>query len=699
VKALKWLAIGLAVLVVLGGATGYAILASVDVEEMRGLLQEEAKKATGRDLVVAGDIDLAISLTPAVEVNDVRFANAPWGSRPDMVALRTFALEVSLLPLLSGEFQVNSVVLEGADILLESNADGTGNWSLTPTEVEGGGEAAAGEGGAGTIPRVDAVTLKDSRVTYRDGVTGETMELAVTNAHIARRDGALAIEAEGSYQGQAFELSGAVGDIATLLAGGPFPVDLALAAAGADLTLAGSIGDPMGAPKPDLAITAKGASLGDIGALTGSPLPAIGPYDLKGRLGADGDRITFTGLAATVGGSDLAGEVAIDTGGDRPRLTAALTAKTINLADFGAGSEAGEGGATTGAEDSPYVIPDTPLPLDAMAGVDADATLAVESLVIDDKTRIDAIALTIGLAGGDLVVEPLGATFGGGRIAGALRLNGSAETPRLTLAATVEDLDYGALLKERGVTDKVKGTLDAAVDLEGAGASPRAIASTLDGTTSIEGNEGTIDNKLLAVLAVGLGDVMGPLFGGKDETPLNCVVSRFAIQKGVATSEALIVDAATFAVAGTGTVDLRDESLDMQFDTKSREAALVSLAIPFNVGGTLKNPTIAPDPAGAAMAAAKIAGTAVNPVAALGVLMGTGGGTTEGGNACVAVAEEAPKGGTALIPGTEAVQEVIEDVGGDVGETLEDVGGEAGEALEGVTEGVEQGLESLFGSD
>jgi hypothetical protein len=697
-KALKWIAIGVAVLVVAVGGIGYAVLASLDVERMRGIIQDEARTATGRDLVLAGDIDLAISLTPAVEVSDVRFANAPWGTRPDMVTLRRFALEVSLLPLLSGEYRVNRLVLEGADILLETDANGAGNWAIAPAGEEAASEG--GEGGAATIPQIDEVTLLDSRITYRDGATGESMDLALTEAHVTRGPGTLAIAGEGAYQGQAFKLSGTVGDIAALMAGGAYPVDLALSVAGAELTLAGSVADPVAAPKPDLAFTAKGASLADLGALSGSALPAIGPYDVKGRLGAEEDRVTVAGLAATFGGSDLAGDVAIATGGERPKVTAALTSTSMNLADFGAAPST-EGGEAAAPDDSPYVIPETPLPLEALDRVDAAVTLAVASLVIDGATRIGDLAFTLELAGGKLSVDPFRATFGGGAIGGSLRLNAAAATPKLRLAATVDDLDYGGLMAAYGVTDKVKGTLDAAIDVSGTGDSPRAIASTLEGSTSIEGDKGTIDDKLLAIIAVGLGDVMGPLFGGKDETPLNCLVSRFAIKKGVATSEALVLDTATFAVAGTGTVDLRDESLDMQFDTKSRETALVSLAIPFNVGGTLKNPSVAPDPAGAAMAAAKIAGTAVNPVAALGVLMGSGGGAAaNGGNACVAVADEAPKGGTALIPGTEAVEKAIEELGGgEVGEVIEGVGGDAGKALEGVTEGLEQGLESLFGTD
>lgn len=677
-KALKWVGMGLAALVIGTAAIGYVLLARFDVEQMRALIQDGAKDATGRDLVLAGDIDLAISLHPSIEVTDVRFGNASWGSRPDMATLAGFALEVSAIPLLSGEIKVNRLVLDGADVLLETDAEGIGNWSFAPSDSAATG---ASEGGAGTIPRIDELMLRDSKLTYRDGRTGHVMELWLNEASIRQIDGFLTIAGDGAYGGTPFTISGKVGDLAALLSGAPIPLEIELGVAGAVFKASGRIVDA----KPDLDIAATGASLADLSALSGSPLPMIGPYDVKGHLGADGDAFTVAGFAARFGGSDLAGDLGIALGGERPRFTASLTATTIDLADLGtAGGDQAAPDVT-----SPYVILDTPLPLDALAAFDADLTVAVGALEIDDKTTVNDLAMTLTVAGGSLSVDPFTARYGGGTIAGSLALDVGAEATRLTFKTTVDDLDYGQLAKTYGVTDKVAGTVDIAIDLAGAGTTPRAIARTLDGRTEITGDKGTIDNQLLAVVAVGLGDVMGPLFGGKDETPLNCIVSRFAIAGGVATSDAQVIDARTFAVAGTGTIDLRDETLNMQFDTSSRQTALVSLAIPFNVGGTLKNPSVTPDPAGAALAAAKIAGTAFNPLAALGAMAALGGGGESGGNACAAAIESQPAAvKSSVIPSVEEAEAVIEDVGGEVGEVVEGVAG-----------GVAEGLNNLFGSD
>ena len=242
----------------------------------------------------------------------------------------------------------------------------------------------------------------------------------------------------------------------------------------------------------------------------------------------------------------------------------------------------------------------------------------------------------------------------------------------------------------------MEGTVDIALDLAGAGVSPRAIASSLNGRTDLVGEQGVITNKILAVVASGLGEVLGPLFGGKDQTTLNCVVSRFAIKDGVATSEVQLLDSSTFSLAGGGTVDLRDESLDLAFDTQTRQAALVSLAVPFRVTGTLAEPSVTPDPMGTALSAAKAVGTVANPLAALGALAGQqalSGGSAEEANPCLAALNQSA--GAAPAGEQPAAEQPAAEPSAS---PVEDAAKGAGDAVKGVTDEVGKKLKGLFGN-
>ena len=88
----KWIKIFGGLVVVLVGVvvSGAAILSSMDFDEYKGLIAEQAKSATGRDLQIAGDLNLEISLNPAIAVDGVTFANADWGSKPAMLTVERF---------------------------------------------------------------------------------------------------------------------------------------------------------------------------------------------------------------------------------------------------------------------------------------------------------------------------------------------------------------------------------------------------------------------------------------------------------------------------------------------------------------------------------------------------------------------------------------------------------------------------------
>ncbi|MBI2584688.1 MAG: AsmA family protein, partial [Rhodospirillales bacterium] len=101
-KGWKKIVSAVVVLAVAAVAAGIAIIKSLDLNEYRGLIADQVKTATGREMMIAGKLDVKISLTPALAVEGVTFANAPWGSRAQMATLKQLAAEVELLPLLTG---------------------------------------------------------------------------------------------------------------------------------------------------------------------------------------------------------------------------------------------------------------------------------------------------------------------------------------------------------------------------------------------------------------------------------------------------------------------------------------------------------------------------------------------------------------------------------------------------------------------
>jgi uncharacterized protein involved in outer membrane biogenesis len=90
------------------------------------------KEATGRELNLGGEINLAVGFSPALVVTDITLANASWGSQPQMVKIDELQAQVGRLPLLARDVELRYIGLRGVDVLLETDKTGHANWYFSP---------------------------------------------------------------------------------------------------------------------------------------------------------------------------------------------------------------------------------------------------------------------------------------------------------------------------------------------------------------------------------------------------------------------------------------------------------------------------------------------------------------------------------------------------------------------------------------
>ncbi len=673
---IKWILTGLLALVVAVVVAGVAVLSTMEFEELRGVIEAEAEKATGRKLTIAGDIDLEISLSPAIAVEDVRFANADWGSRPELVSVQRLELEVALLPLFSGDIQVNRLVVVGPDILLKTDAQGRGNWEMAGTTEDAATPAPAA--GEMTLPSIDNAVVRDATVVYRDGQTGEAIQVSFSELSLRRTSDGLPLEValEGAYNDVPFKADGAVGLIRDLVGAAPYPVRLSLAVGGATLDIEGSIAEPITGQGIDLKVQARGQNLAELGAAVGTELPPLGPYDLSAQVTQDGQNFKLTALTAKIGGSDIAGNATLTLGDKRPALSGSFTSANLNLGDL---APAG-GAAAPAAAGGRYVFAEDPLPLDGLKAADAKIKLNAKRLVLPNGLTFTDLDLALSLQGGKLALDPFSSGFSGGTLTGSVSLDAGKTAPPLAVKLSAAGIDYGGLLKSLEATDGFTGSFDAEIDLRGAGASPRAIAAGLGGRIEVTGGEGSISNDLVQAAGAGLTGMLSGWTEANSDLRLNCIVVRLPIKDGVVNGEAILLNTATATVGGSGTIDLRDETLHLKVTPQAKQTSLMSLVVPFLIQGTLAKPSVIPDPVGTAVGAAKIAGMFINPLAAGAALIADSGTTNE--NPCVAAldnpAQASGDGAAQAQPEKSSVESATEGVGSAI-------------------EGVGEGLKSLFG--
>lgn len=618
------------VLVIAIIVAGVAILKSIDFNQYKGLIAEKAKDATGRDLKIAGNLELQISLSPKVAVEGVSFANAAWGSRPEMVTVKKFAAEMSLIPLLSGQIEIKQVILEGVDVLAEKNKDGKANW------VFGAPEPAAKEapsGGDAVLPVVHSVSIKNVNVTYKDAQAGADYTLNLETVDLSSKGAGapLTLNVKGVVNKQAFSVGGQLGSIAQLAGGGMFPLKLDIAALGASIGLAGKVGVPDGKPKADFKLALKGASLADTLAAAGAlapgfkniKLPVGGGYHIDAQVKLDGPtKVNLENLDAGVGKMAVKGRIAADTGGARPAIDVALATDAINIDELMPKKQGGDAAAKQPAQPTAgagggdgRVFPADPLPLDGLKAVDAKVKFNAKMVIFQGMQFTD-VDLGVDLKDGKLHVSPLAAGFGGGKISGDVAVNAaSGKSAVLKAKLGVSSVDYGLVLTQRGITDIAKGKVNADIDVTGAGGSVRQLMASLNGKSRIVTKDGKLESGALNIISTDLTSV----FSSNDDKKIICGVVDHRITNGVANTHALVFETGGISVVGTGTANLANETLQMRVEPRAKKPNVASVAmVPVNIKGTFAKPDWELD---MAAAAGNVAGSA----ARIGTAVATGG--------------------------------------------------------------------------
>ncbi|MSO93608.1 MAG: AsmA family protein [Rhodospirillales bacterium] len=591
---------------------GLAVLMSIDFNQYRGVIADQVKAATGRELKIAGDLKLQVSLIPSVAVSGASFANAPWGSRPEMAKVDRFAAEVELIPLLSGQIRVRRVVLSGLDLFLETDAKGRGNWQLEELtkQAQKPAPAPAEPSRAAPLPVVNEVRLKDIKVTYLDGAGKKETSLALKQLDVSApaADAPLQVKLEGAYNQAAFQVDGRLGSLDDLVGGQkPFIVDLEATLLGAKASIKGTIAKALEGKGIQLALGVSGADLAKTvqaaADLAGTPaalqLPSGKAFNIAGSVNDKSNRYNVEDLQVKLGSSDLRGRIQAALSGQRPDIRAELQSDLLDLNELLPAKEkekAAQKVQKTTGQTTPSdgrVLPNDPLPLDGLKAADAELAFKGKRFLYETY-QADDIDLALTLKNGRLEIKPLLLTFGDGRISADVALDGSRTPPALAAKVALKHLDMAKLLKQLGQQPAVTGKIDVVADVRGNGRSVRALMAGLDGTARIVSKDGTIEVGAVNIVSADALSVL-PFFKSEGDKDLRCIVANFDVQRGQAAGKTILLETGGLAVVGTGGVNLADETLDLTFDPRAKKVSLVKLAeVPMKVGGTFASPSVRP---------------------------------------------------------------------------------------------------------
>lgn len=412
----------------------------------------------------------------------------------------------------------------------------------------------------------------------------------------------------------------------------------------------------LGARRLDGVLHLRGPSLARVGDPLGLTLPETGPFDLAGRLAHEGAVWRLVAERFVLGRTRLAGDFVLD-GNRQPRhLSGKLTGSVLALADLGpaigAAAPAQPVKRTAGK-----VLPQRRFDLPSLRAMSADVQVAIDRLEFSGAALAPMTGLRshLVLERGILRLDELQAQVAGGRLAGATRYDGNQQPPRWDADLRFAGVDVAGWVRavqsrearkpkgapaatartlrnerrtaraqaEAGAVQPVRayltGILSSEMQVQGRGRSTAEILGSLEGRAQASLRDGTMSHLVTELLGLDIAQTLGVMVRGDRPLTLRCARVDLAIQGGIATPRQAVFDNPDSTIRVNGTINLRDETLDLRAVSRPKDFSPFTLRTPVKVTGTLADPSFGIDGErlAAKAAAAAVLGAVAAPLAAL----------------------------------------------------------------------------------
>jgi AsmA family protein len=584
--------LGLVVLLLLAAGAGALYLSQAD---LKPLVEREASEALGRT-VSFGSFQVRWADPLRVDFTDLAIANAPWGSKPDMVRIGQFSAQLEVGPLLRGVLHYRQLRISDVTVVLERDPDGIGNWKF-------GGSA--GSGGLGLVPknRTQFPTLIDfigerGLVTYRTR-SGNILGIRLDRVAIASPAEQTPVQllAEGAYNDVPAQLDATTESYAVLRDGAvPFGTRFTLAGPDTDIAFSGTLQEPLDfeGARGELSIEAR--TLDDLVAATGgkakADLPPTGqrpvnlPLTIAGILVRNGDRWSLDAAKGQLQQSDFAGALALTEG--RPKQPDDI-ALDLGFSVLDVDALAAVFGNATGTTRFDTL----PLHPEALSELNATLDITASRLAIAGR-KLRTVALDGRLAGGDVTLKELSFALGGGRLSASGTLKGEDKDGRLALRARLAKAQIASLARELGATgDEIRGRLDAAAILSMAGPTIGAALKRSDGAAVLLMRDGQVAQSLVERLSA---DLRGLFRERHEYVPVSCLLGIVTLKDGIGVISPLRLESRAAVAVGAGKIDLQRNRLDLTVRTERDSTSFFALDIPVRISGPFDRISAAPLP-------------------------------------------------------------------------------------------------------
>lgn len=586
-----------------------AAVVLIDPDDYREEIAQRASAQLGREVQLAGPIELKLFPWLAFEIHSASVGNPPdFDPAPPLAEIGRATASIRIWPLIRGELEIGSIVLEEAALNLISDRRGRSNMAglFAPREP-------ARQRGPTDLSglQTGSLRLKDVVLSLLDLASGERTELIIDTLDLAPfaagRDLPLSLRARLVRDGEPV-LHDLRFDGLLQVAPDLSRVMLTNWRASFELPGSGIGGRARGEALVDLSAPETAVMLSALSAELDLPDIPIGFRAVEPVQVTLGDPARAVLSSAELALDDqrlqLSGDLSL---ADPIRGRLEINGQRLDLRSLAA---AGGHEADANSEDE--------ADFSALQGIDLQAGLRLDELIVAEGMHLNQVVAQSRLEGGIMWLEPMQARLFGGQFEGSARVDFNRSPPAVSVSPRLS----GVLVEElAGIfTDHapVAGSGDLTMDLTFQGLGLADILATLDGVGQFAVTDGAVRgvdlNQLIEqeLTTASLGQVRKAFDG---QTPFRNLTGSMRAEQGVISLPDLNLAAAGFGARGSGQVDFAADRVDYRIELDLGEALVARLPsrlksatggrIPLAIAGPISAPIVSVDLAGIAESAVR----------------------------------------------------------------------------------------------
>jgi len=566
---------------------------------------------TGRSVKIEGAFQIRFFPIAGVTMENVSLISPPrYGDTQPLMTLKSIDVDVAVIPLLRGSFEVRKLILDEPRLNLHVTKEGIKNWLPLQQAFQSERMRAVVPAAMPSMPLpkdllLSDVKIKDGVVTYADEAAGTQWDIKKVNAGLSLNGLAspFTIDASGEWKDTPITIKGTLSTLQTFFYQGRTKIEAELESDLLSFSMDGFIERAIYTGKAGIkspSLKAFMAWIDPAGKSLQTPAPLA--LNASGDVECAQTYCNLSNASFTLDKIQAKGGIKASRDG-KPQIDLDLTTGMLDFNPFLSRPSAhaangvllSDAYAETGERWS-----DEAIDLSIFQAVSGTANIVADGIALG-KITVGKNTLHARLQDGQLDASVADADMYGGKVNIAVKMDAVAPLPTLESRVAFKGVQVQPLLKDAADLNRLSGTAGINLNTAGQGKSEKAFIASLAGNGQFTMNNGAIKGIDLGDMIHNITSAYKTADSGAQKTPITEMKGSFTIAQGIVNNRDLTMISPSLHLSGQGDINLPAYSINYRLTPQMVQAAdktgaaKEGVGVPVIVEGNLDNPGFRPD--------------------------------------------------------------------------------------------------------